>query len=670
MKGQLRIRDGVMFAFVAISLVLMSRPAAAGNWNVKNVSDLIAAINAANQAGGANTITLARGKTFTLTAVNNTIDGPTGLPVVAPDNNLTIQGNGATIARSTAPGTPPFRLFDVASGAALTLQNLTLASGLVIGDTGMDASGGAILNAAGASLTVTCSVIVSNQVVGGDGAGGLGGLGVGGAVCNNGTANFDSVTFRGNQATGGATTDPEEIGLGGLAGAGAISSQNLGTLMVRNCLFTGNKAMGGRLHEPSQTWMYDGVAASGAIDNWGTALISGTTFTDNQAIGGTADEGVDGGYGLGGAVGSGGPFAINSVCTLQNCRFSRNQAIGGPAGQNNFGGAVLGGALSTGYAQVTSDMTITGSLFTDNRAIGGQGGYGGVAGGGVINQESPLTVGNKSTLTIAKSVFTDNQAIGGDGADGYGGAIVNQDWNVDDGSGATLVISNCTFARNAAIGSPGGDGINVVSIGQSGAVDTFGNATIKNSIFLNNRAVGTAMLPSASATPAYFTTSFGGGLSSWGGTLDIRETCFVGNQVLGGDASLGGPAGMAMGGGIAVLSGMPATIVNCSLFNNTVVGGAGSNGIPGGAGVGGGLNVGLVPPPWNTSASGPSSVVTVTGTIIGLNQATGGANGGEAKGGGYAVGTGVLFGFPDTSSVTLNGGSVAKGNKPDDAFQF
>jgi hypothetical protein len=39
-------------------------------------------------------------------------------------------------------------------------------------------------------------------------------------------------------------------------------------------------------------------------------------------------------------------------------------------------------------------------------------------------------------------------------------------------------------------------------------------------------------------------------------------------------------------------------------------------------------------------------------------------------GGGYAVSWGILFGFPDTSSVTLNGGSVVSHNVPDDAFQF
>jgi hypothetical protein len=65
----------------------------------------------------------------------------------------------------------------------------------------------------------------------------------------------------------------------------------------------------------------------------------------------------------------------------------------------------------------------------------------------------------------------------------------------------------------------------------------------------------------------------------------------------------------------------------------------------------------------------------VTGTIISQNQAIGGV-GGTGVGGGYAVGTGVLFGIPgiwdisDTSSVTLNGGSVVNHNQPDNAFQF
>ena len=78
-------------------------------YNASSVSELIADINAANNAGGANTITLAANTTFDLTAVNNTTNGANGLPVISGKmgDNLTIVGNGDTIERSTAAGRPP-----------------------------------------------------------------------------------------------------------------------------------------------------------------------------------------------------------------------------------------------------------------------------------------------------------------------------------------------------------------------------------------------------------------------------------------------------------------------------------------------------------------------------------------------------------------------------------
>ena len=77
-----------------------------------SVAELIGDINAANTAGGSNTITLAPGKTFTRNAVDNTTDGATGLPVIAGGDNLTIVGNGDTIAtehRQGDAGVPPAR---------------------------------------------------------------------------------------------------------------------------------------------------------------------------------------------------------------------------------------------------------------------------------------------------------------------------------------------------------------------------------------------------------------------------------------------------------------------------------------------------------------------------------------------------------------------------------
>ena len=107
------------------------------SYTAVSVSDLITDINAANTAGGANTITLTAPTTapYVLTAVNNTTTatGANGLPVIAANDNLTIVGNGDTIERSIATGTPDFRLLDVAAGASLTLQNLTLQGGWRVG---------------------------------------------------------------------------------------------------------------------------------------------------------------------------------------------------------------------------------------------------------------------------------------------------------------------------------------------------------------------------------------------------------------------------------------------------------------------------------------------------------------------------------------------------------
>jgi hypothetical protein len=96
-----------------------------------NATQLIADINAANLAGGSNTITLAPGTTFPLAGVYLPNGEISGLPVIAANDKLTIQGNGDTLqCYSNEPGgMGDFRLFEVASGAALTLENMTLQGG-------------------------------------------------------------------------------------------------------------------------------------------------------------------------------------------------------------------------------------------------------------------------------------------------------------------------------------------------------------------------------------------------------------------------------------------------------------------------------------------------------------------------------------------------------------
>jgi hypothetical protein len=435
--------------------------------------------------------------------------------------------------------------------------------------------------------------------------------------------------------------------------------------------------------------MLECLGSSCAIDNCKIALVTDSTFTDNQGVGGSADPGVDGGYGLAGAIASGSPYASTTVISILRCAFTHNQAIGGDAGPDGIGGVACDGAVGNGYAQVASTLTIAHCAFTDNQAIGGSGGLGGQAQWGAVGSESPVNSGFSTTATIANCLFANNKALGrGPGGAGLIGAVWNADWLADDGSGASLAISDCTFIGNEARGSSSDGSASPApelvqravdyaggpwSCGQSGAVDTSGNTKTLRCTFRDNRAIGGTLLPGI--TPSLDTVSAGGGIGSWAGTLEVRDSSFVGNQVIGtagstGSAKIPSSGGsIAMGGGITIDNGLAATIVNCWFSDNAVTGGAGGGSAPGGAGVGGGLSVGFYPYPGFYDI-GPSSTVTISRTTISRNQAVGGAGGGQGMGGGYAVGTGALFGIPDTSSVTLSGGSKVNHNQPDDAFHF
>src|SRR5262245_56512979 len=72
------------------------------SYTAANVDELRDFITAANNTPEADTITLAAGTTFTLTTVDNTTHGATGLPVIAANEHLTILGNGSTIERSAS----------------------------------------------------------------------------------------------------------------------------------------------------------------------------------------------------------------------------------------------------------------------------------------------------------------------------------------------------------------------------------------------------------------------------------------------------------------------------------------------------------------------------------------------------------------------------------------
>lgn len=86
------------------------------------------------------------------------------------NKNLTISGPGANllpVQRSTAGGTPDFRIFNIAFGNFnVTISGLTISNGKASGDIG-----GGILNQSTGTLNVTNSTISNNSATDGSGGG-------------------------------------------------------------------------------------------------------------------------------------------------------------------------------------------------------------------------------------------------------------------------------------------------------------------------------------------------------------------------------------------------------------------------------------------------------------------------------------------------------------------
>ena len=281
-----------------------------------NVAELIAAINAANASAAADTITLAAGKTFSLSAVHNTDNGANGLPRVTDRGGLTILGAVTAIERSAASGTPAFRLFDVAARASLTLRNLTLQGGLT------PSQGGAIYN--GGTLALDGVTVQNNAARGAPGHGTLlggvdapGGDALGGGVYSSGDLTITGGTFLNNQAIGGRGQDSRVLYSGD--GNKTITSSS-----------RGGNGYGGAVY----------IAG-------GTASITASTFTANTAAGGDSGAplyprpAAPGGNGFGGGL-----FAAGRSVALRAVTITGNIARGGlGGGVNGVPGDGIGGGI-------------------------------------------------------------------------------------------------------------------------------------------------------------------------------------------------------------------------------------------------------------------------------------------------------------------------------------
>jgi hypothetical protein len=447
-----------------------------------------------------------------------------------------------------------------------------------------------------------------------------------------------------------------------------------------------------------------GASGGGAILNGGSTVnLASDVFSYNRALN------------HGGAI-TNGP---GSVLTVVSSTFVSNQAVGQVGAAYIEGGAIW----NTDNGGVGATATITGCTFISNQSLGADGGSisgtGAVLGetsGGAIHNEGP------DFLTVKNSTFIGNQAIAGNSGDGsqasgayrvdwaQGGAIAN------DG-GQHFVADGCTFSCNEAIAGSNliGSSSNSGRIGhaEGGAVDSQGVATITNSTFDHNEALGgnnntggsgVALNGRAAGgaigsfqfftTPAILTVSnctftdnqaiggsenigglivgvgIGGAIANdRGGTATVTGSTFIGNQAIGGAGATGQNGANGLGGGVANYLGSTLTFSGCTLSSNQAIGGAGGVGGNGGNGFGGGIyNDGLSIWPTN---SGTPATLTVTGTRITDNSATGGAAGsggsaGEGIGGGAYFASGGSVCLDDATVLALVGNLASTSN--DDLF--
>jgi hypothetical protein len=299
---------------------------------------LRSAINGADLSGGTSNIIFAPSVSgsITLTQTGDGTAGPSALGISA-GANITIQGpttgNGITLTDNNAtPGQLSLRLFYVAGGGTLNLNNLTVTGGTAQGGT--------------------------------SGVGG-GGLGAGGAIFSQGSVSINQCTFFNNTATGGSTYNEVNGGGGGMGGNSgqATGGGPNGGIQTQNGGFGGGggDAANGGFGGGGGSDGYGGFGAGGGGGQYG---VGGDA--QPGGFGGGGNDG--GGAGLGGAL-----FSAGGQLVILNSTFASNQAVGGntwvpdgSAGGSGFGGAVF---------SLNGSVNLEFDSFANNRTAGGTHGY-------------------------------------------------------------------------------------------------------------------------------------------------------------------------------------------------------------------------------------------------------------------------------------------------------
>ena len=274
------------------------------------------------------------------------------------NKNITVKkADGASTAvlnaNGTAGGKPAHRIFKVASGKTLTLENLTLKGGRC--GTYGESGGGAIY--AEGPLTMKNCIVTDNRIE----------YGNGGGICAESTLTMESCTVNGNTAA-----DDDGVGGGGIYATG--------TLTMQGCTISGNYAK---------------------KDGGGIYAVGELSLTDCTV---TANESQNNGSGSG----SGGGIYIKGRCTMTGGSVTGNKAnsngngggiyIDGNGSFTMTGGTVSNNTTEYGdgggiYVAGTGGFTLEGGSLTGNEATQNK------TGGGVYVKDGTFTIKGAACVT-------------------------------------------------------------------------------------------------------------------------------------------------------------------------------------------------------------------------------------------------------------------------------
>ena len=585
---------------------------------IENFTDLQNAIGLVT-----GTLTLNQNVVMTDDEAANFVNG------VVINKNIRIDGKGHTIdARELG------RIFSIGEGFTVTLTNATLINGkadkggaiyndgsltlsdVKLSDNAADSYGGAVFN--NGHLVVSDSVFDSNDIVNRGSAsvdyGGAaiynwkeGTLKVTNSNFTNNIKNYKNgdnlvgaITTIGNATVSGSNFVNNSGRWGGaISATGAELRKNSSTLTVSNTIFRDNAAL-----------------YAGAVYIWGSNYnIADCVFDNNTAFGkGNMTPNNNNGGAL--VVSQVSKFNEPITGTISGSKFTNNKAQYGGAAYFNKGFVTItdsvfenniataeGGAVGFSRASVKDlVVSINNSSFVGNKAP--------VAGAIFTNVDSKITNSNFTKNTASKGgavlnengakLTVDNSTFKDNAADSYGGAVLNN---------GELIVTNSVFDANDILnrGSAGVDhgGAAIynwenakLDISKSnftnniknyvngdrlvGAVTTIGNATIRDSYFVNNSGrwggalaatggVSGSAINTISVDGTKFvnnTALYGGAMFVWASNYTISNSVFDNNSAFGkGDMSPNDNNGGAL---IVTQDNIPVSgkIVNSNFTNN------------------------------------------------------------------------------------------------------